>query len=249
MNNISTFITAHSDDLSQTNKHNLFLTISGSHLYGTARDDSDIDLRGTFAFSLHDLLGIYPFKQAAVFTDEVAGIKVDASIHEIGKFAQLILGHNGNTFEELYSPLVVYDCGILSELRTVCSKYITADLYHHYRGFLNKQLSMMVGKSVSTKDVLYAYRIVLTGIHVLETGEIVSNLPLLFDAHRSFVGQKVLSHHLNNAAPPVGYEASLLGWSDRLGMAYANCKLPKRPKDMSELNDLVVKVRKEYGNG
>ena len=78
----------------------IFATISGAHLYGFASPDSDIDLRGAFMLTAHDLLGLHPPDETITIVDKT-NIDLDWVAHDIRKFARLMTNHNGYVLEQL----------------------------------------------------------------------------------------------------------------------------------------------------
>src|SRR5262245_10296287 len=86
--------------------------------------------------------------------------------HDLGKYLRLLVKNNGYVLEQIFSPLVVTGEEFLAELRPLARRCITRHHYHHYRGFLatqRKTLEKQQPKMVKT--LLYAYHVVLTGIH------------------------------------------------------------------------------------
>src|SRR5262249_39897337 len=162
----------------------LFVTVSGAHLYGFPSPDSDVDLRGCHLFPLRDVVGLDLPEQTLERKLDLAGVEVELVSHELGKYLRLLLKKNGDILEQVFSPLVVTGQGFLDELRPLARRCITRHHYHHYRGFLatqHKLLDKQEPKQVKT--VLYAYRVLLTGIHLLRTGEVESHLPRLADVY------------------------------------------------------------------
>jgi predicted nucleotidyltransferase len=74
--------------------HVIYLVRSGSHAYGTATPESDIDLRGVLVEPKHYLLGLQSFEQ---FEDSPS----DTVIYGLRKFASLLSKCNPNTIELL----------------------------------------------------------------------------------------------------------------------------------------------------
>ena len=155
----------------------LFATISGAHLYGFPSPDSDVDLRGAFVLPVADLLRLHEPQETITITRVCAGVEVDWVAHDLRKFARMMTQRNGYVLEQLYSPLVVHGGPWLDELRAIGRGCITRHLYHHYRGFAKGQFKLLTGSAPTVKELLYAYRVLLTGIHVLRTGEVEANLP------------------------------------------------------------------------
>lgn len=75
----------------------IFMSISGSHLYGTSRKDSDIDLRGA---AIPPIEYFYGFKSFEQFEDK----ENDVVIWDIRKFINLLAKCNPNFIELLFVP-------------------------------------------------------------------------------------------------------------------------------------------------
>lgn len=85
-------------DFLRTNEHiknsTIFLTVGGSHAYGTNIEGSDVDIRGVALNSCSDLLGISNFEQ-------VVDNATDTVIYSFNKLISLLLNCNPNTIELL----------------------------------------------------------------------------------------------------------------------------------------------------
>lgn len=85
-------------DFLETNPHLgkniMFLTLGGSHAYGTNVEGSDIDIRGVALNSRSDILGMTSFEQ-------VIDNKTDTTVYAFRKFVGLIMACNPNTIEML----------------------------------------------------------------------------------------------------------------------------------------------------
>jgi predicted nucleotidyltransferase len=227
----------------------LFWTVSGSHLYGFSSIDSDIDLRGCFAAPLRELVGLKTPHETVEPKGELAGIEVEAVSHEVGKYLLLLCKHNGYVLEQILSPLVVTGVDFLTELRPLARRCITRYCYHHYRGFLQTQRKLMDKEEVvRAKTLLYAYRVVLTGVHLLETGELEPNLPALNDRFRLPYVPELIAR---KSAAETGtlleldiafHRAELDRWQQRLDAAFESSWLPAdAPKE--ELHQFLVDLR------
>ena len=75
----------------------IFKTMAGSHLYGTANENSDLDVRGVVFEPLASLVGLSPFEQF-----EHGG--EDTTLYGLRKFAKLALAGNPNIVELLFAP-------------------------------------------------------------------------------------------------------------------------------------------------
>lgn len=162
-----------------------FWTISGAHLYGFQSVDSDLDLRGCFLAPVRELVGLKAVTETVEPKAVVNGLEVEAVCHEAGKYLKLLTKHNGYVLEQIFSPLVLAGAEFLARLRPVAAKFVTRNCYFHYRGFIGTQRKLLE-KEVpkKAKSLLYAYRVLLTGIHLLETGEVQPHLPTLNERFR-----------------------------------------------------------------
>src|SRR5436305_7514190 len=163
----------------------LFVTVSGAHLYGFPSPDSDVDLRGCHLLPLRDVVGLDLPDQTVERKLDLAGVEVELVSHDLGKYLRLLVKNNGYVLEQVFSPLVVTGRDFLEELRPLARRCLTRHHYHHYRGFLATQRNLLDKQEPKiAKAVLYAYRVVLTGIHLLRTGEVEANLPRLAREYR-----------------------------------------------------------------
>ena len=227
----------------------LFWTVSGSHLYGFSSVDSDIDLRGAFAAPLARLVGIRPVTDTRESKDVLAGREVESVAHEAGKYLRLLAKHNGYVLEQVFSPLVAHGDDFLERLRPIAKRCVTTGCHRHYRGFLQTQRGMFEKEAVKkAKTLLYAYRVVLTGIHMLETGEVEPHLPTLNERFRlSFIPELIQ----RKASAETGvltdldvafHRDELTKWEQKLDAAHAASKLSAEPP-WDELDRFLIELR------
>ena len=225
----------------------LFVTISGAHIYGFASHDSDVDLRGTHRLPIEAILGLATPKETVDFSAMHQGLEVDLVSHDVGKYFGLLVKNNGYILEQVFSPLVVSGQGFLDELRPLAKNCVTKNHFYHYRGFFANQKKMIQKQEpVTAKAVLYAYRVLCTGIHLMRTGEVVTNLNQLAEQMGlGFVSELVAS----KVAEKVAFEFDIdehLGRLDdlerKLESAFESSTLPENP-DKQPVNDLLVRIR------
>jgi len=158
----------------------VFATISGAHLYGFPSLDSDWDLRGVQVLPLHSVLGLEAPKETRSLERDEGTVELDLVTHDARKFARLLLTRNGYVLEQLLSPLVVHTTPAHAELATLTPGVLTRHHAHHYLGFTRNQWALLEKEEVPrVKPLLYAFRTVLTGLHLLRTGEVEANLEVL----------------------------------------------------------------------
>jgi predicted nucleotidyltransferase len=152
----------------------------------------------------------------------------------------------------VFSPLVVAGAEFLHRLRPLARRCVTRGCYHHYRGFLRSRLAALEGESEKkAKTLLYAYRVVLTGVHLLDTGEVRADLRELNDRFRlPFFGELIERKRTREfgtlpALDWAWHRDELRRWEGRLDRAYADSRLPDE-LPVTELNDFLVRLRLEH---
>ncbi|MET9802716.1 nucleotidyltransferase domain-containing protein [Streptomyces sp. NPDC006368] len=156
----------------------LFATVSGAHLYGFPSRDSDVDLRGVHLLPVTELVGLREPEETRTRMWDRDGVEMDLVTHDLRKFVRLMLRRNGYVLEQLLSPLVVYTTDAHAELIALAPGVLTAHHAHHYRGFAATQWRLFE-KSGELKPLLYTFRALLTGIHLMRSGEVQAHLPTL----------------------------------------------------------------------
>jgi len=118
-------------------------------------------------------------KQSHIRDDE----EIDLVTHEARKFFSLLLRDNGYVLEQLYSPLIVHTCPWHDELKEIARGCVTRRCLRHYLGFAANQWQLFEKESPRRiKPLLYVFRVLLSGIHMMRTGRVNANLPQCNDA-------------------------------------------------------------------
>jgi predicted nucleotidyltransferase len=239
----------HLERVARSGPEPVFATISGAHLYGFASLDSDVDLRGAFLHPLHDLLSLYPPPETISIDDQTA-IDLDWVAHDLRKFARLMTRHNGYVLEQLYSPLIVIGGAEFEELRELGRGCITRPTVRHYQGFASGRRKRLLEPRPTVKHLLYAYRVLLTGIHLMRSGEIVANISVLNEHFRLPEIDELTARKRAGAetmALDHGDLARFLPELDKLDQllieAHERSSLPLEPASAPALNDFVVRLR------
>ncbi|NEO85439.1 MAG: nucleotidyltransferase domain-containing protein [Spirulina sp. SIO3F2] len=229
----------------------LFATISGAHLYGFPSPDSDYDLRGVHFLPLTEIVGLTRGQETVERSELTEGLELDLVTHDVEKFFRLLLKRNGYVLEQLYSPLVVCTTPEHEELKAIATGCVTRYHSHHYLGFARTQWRLFAKASLQkVKPLLYVYRVLLTGIHLMQTGAIEANLltlndkfqlpylPELIDRKRQGAEQTVLSG-VDMAFHEQEYEQLV----QTLEQASEQSDLPNEPSAQAALHDLLLRVR------
>ena len=128
---------------------------------------------------------------------------------------------------------------------------ICKGLFHHYRGFMFGLEQLIAKEKVKkVKRILYLYRVLMTGIHVLETGVIESNI-LKLNEHFEIgtISELIEMKQLELSALPE--EKMLQCWDEiheleaSMTRAFETSMLPENPLGLQELSAWLVRVRKD----
>lgn len=234
----------------------LLVVVSGAHLYGFPSADSDVDLRGAHLLPVPALLGLDTPKQTVTRSWDDAGLEIDLVSHDLGKFISLLLQQNGNYLEQLFSPLIVWQTPWAEELRGLVPQgSIARHVYHAYAGYARGQWQMWQKETETgparIKPLLYAYRVSLTGLHLLRTGEVNANLTELAPVYGfGHLRELVAAKQQEKAALPLPmdeHNAALADLQEQLHDAYTTSRLPEKPTNRPALNDFLVRARLQLG--
>jgi predicted nucleotidyltransferase len=136
-----------------------------------------VDLRGAHVLPVEEVVGLKPPRDTIEAEEMRDGLEVELVTHDVEKFFRLLLKKNGYVLEQLYSPLVVRTTPEHEELKRIARGCITRHHAHHYLGFSRNQWRLFEKEQPPrVKPLLYTYRVILTGIHLMRTGEINANL-------------------------------------------------------------------------
>jgi predicted nucleotidyltransferase len=229
----------------------LFATISGAHLYGFPSADSDFDLRGIHLLPIEQVVGLDPGEETVEKSGVHDGIEVDLVTHDAKKFFNLMLKKNGYVLEQLLSPLIVHTTPEHDELKSIARDCITRHHAHHYLGFAATQWKLFRKEEPPrVKPLLYVYRVLLTGLHLMATGEVEANLLRLNETAKlpyidDLVARKLSGPEKGHLDTPdvEFHELEYKRLVAELELAGKQSHLPERPAEPTALSDLLVRLR------
>jgi predicted nucleotidyltransferase len=230
----------------------LFVTISGAHLYGFPSPDSDYDLRGVHVLPARDMLGLDHGRETIESSGIREGLELDLVTHDAKKFFLLMLKKNGYVLEQLYSPLVLHTTPEHEELKDIGRRCVTRYHAYHYFGFGETQWKLFEKEQPRrVKPLLYVYRVLLTGIHLMRTGEVEANLLKLNDVYRlpyidELVRRKLAGPEQSSLpdADLAFHRAQYERLRGELQAALESSSLPEGPSAQPQLNDLLLRLRR-----
>ncbi|MFI6015768.1 DNA polymerase beta superfamily protein [Streptomyces sp. NPDC051243] len=228
----------------------LFATVSGAHLYGFPSRDSDVDLRGVHLLPAADLVGLREpdeTRSRMWFRD---GVEMDLVTHDLRKFVRLMLRRNGYVLEQLLSPLVVHTTDAHRELVELAPGVLTSHHAHHYRGFATTQWRLFE-KTGELKPLLYTFRVLLTGVHLMRAGEVQAHLPTLLEQVDApaylpeLIAAKAEQEHGAADVDHARVAADIERLHGELDEAQTASALPDAPSVYDALHAFVVRARLE----
>jgi predicted nucleotidyltransferase len=229
----------------------VFATISGAHLYGFPSPDSDFDLRGIHLLPLQEVVGLQTGPETIEKSGVHDGLEIDLVTHDARKFFGLLLKKNGYVLEQVFSPLVVSSTSEFEELKEIASQCVTRHHAHHYFGFAETQWKLFEKENPPrVKPLLYVYRVLLTGIHLMETGTIEANLLHLNKSAKLVYLDDLLARKLAGGEKGRLTEFDLdfhrreyERLREQLRQTHEASHLPELPRGAAALHDLLVRLR------
>ena len=229
----------------------VFVTISGAHLYGFASPDSDYDLRGCHVLAAKGVVGLRKEPETFEVSEVREGVELDVVSHDAEKFFGLLLKKNGYVLEQVFSPLVMRTGGPHEELKSIANRCITRHHVHHYLGFARNQWKLFTKEDPPrVKPLLYVYRVLLTGIHLMRTGCIEADLTRLAEEH-DVAHLNELIRHKKEGSEQVRLKTADLEFHakeferhiEQLEEAGRRSRLRDTPEGRDDLHDLLVRLR------
>ena len=225
----------------------IFTTVSGAHLYGFASADSDLDLRASHLLPAAEVVGLRTGPETLQSDGWRDGVELDVVSHDLLKFAKLLNSRNGYVLEQLLSPLVVHTTPVHAALIELAPGLITRHHAHHYLGFAATQERLFT-RTGELKPALYTLRVLLTGLHLMRTGLLETDLGVL--SHLPYVPELIDRKRSAEHGPfPTALRAELERDVPRLRgeleAARDASHLPEQPEreSVEALHELVVRVR------
>lgn len=239
----------------------LLIVISGGHAYGFAQLAGNVDVRGCHISPTSDLLSIN--KPTMTIEREIAtkikgkDVRLGLLSNEVEKFIMQLLEGNGTALEELYSPIQVKITPEGKELQSLGKGCITKRCYYHYTGFGRNALGRLRTRMYrDLREILFIYRIYLTGLNLLETGEVVVDLNWLSDKYACTLPKELISAVDKGKTQPQTFEPDPLQirsvesdverLKSLMDESLGKTKIPDTPdeKTIKRLNEFLLKLRK-----
>lgn len=208
-------------------------------------------MRGAHILPAREAVGLLPKQETIEFSGLRGRIEMDLVTHDVLKFFTMLLKRNGYVLEQIYSPLVVHTTPEHQELKEIADDCITRHHSHHYLGFAATQWDLLQKDDPpQVKPLLYVYRVLLTGIHLMRTGRVEANLVMLNEEFRLPYVPDLVERKIHGAekgtlgsGETVFHEceyARLTAWLEEEAV---RSRLPNEAGCRDALNELLVRIR------
>lgn len=116
----------------------MFLTLGGSHAYGTNVETSDVDIRGCAMNNASEIVGLSNFEQ-------FLNTETDTTVYAFNKLINLIINCNPNTIEMLgcKPEHYIYMTDIGREMIDNRKMFLSKRAIHSFGGYANQQLNRL----------------------------------------------------------------------------------------------------------
>ena len=227
----------------------IYLTISGSDLYGFSSKDSDVDYRGTYLTGTENFLGLHSRR-------DVIEMKPDIVLFELGKELNLALKGNCNVLEHINATPIYRTAEYLDMKQMVNNAFPKNGLYNSYKGMAMFNYKKFIMKGRKTyKKYLYVFRGLMAGTYALQTGRIESNtetlnryfkipeIKTLIKAKRDGFENEEVTSIIEDGS----LDALIPALFDRMDKAYVKSKIPEKvdPQLWDEINSWLIELRTE----
>jgi uncharacterized protein len=229
-------------------REHLVVYLSGAHAYGFPSPDSDLDLKAIHIAPTRSLVGLRGESPARDRMEVIEGVEIDYTSNELAHALRGVLQGNGNFIERILGETALASAPSLAELRPIAMRALSRRVHRHYRGFAGSQLNEAEKKS-TVKRVLYVLRTTLTGVHLLSTGRLVTDVTALLDDHGFGAARELVARKRAGEATPLDGD-ELERWRGELGRAFTlldaaerASSLPLEPANADEIEAWLLEVR------
>lgn len=208
-------------------------------------------MRGVHVLPIADVVGLDAGRETVQTEEMRDGLELDLVTHDARKFFALMLRTNGYVLEQLFSPLVVETSDEHDELKGIGKRCITKHHAHHYFGFARTEWKLFSKEPAPrVKPLLYIFRVLLTGINLMQTGEVEAHLPKLNEKFRLPYISELIERKTTGAERGVLPGADLTFYQREYERLVAELEkeaersdLPDKTDAKADLNDLLIRIR------
>jgi predicted nucleotidyltransferase len=232
-------------------RRHLVISLTGAHAYGFPSVDSDLDLKGVHVESTRRLLGLSAPAPSHTKMEVRQGVELDYTSNELGQVLAGLLSGSGSYLERILGRFPLRETPELDKLAELARASLSRKYLKHYAGFSRGQRREFDHQEEPTaKKLLYVVRTALTGTHLLETGELITDLTILAPRYGFDTAALIAHKRLQETIPledevVTRWQPELDRVQARIDEAAARSPLPDEPpeKVRQEMNDWLIATR------
>jgi predicted nucleotidyltransferase len=240
----------------------VYITVSGSHLYGFPSKDSDIDIRCCHIEDTKSFFHLSAPSDIIQWKSEIKGVEIEFESMEILKTIGLAMGNNSNILEHIFSKnLLTTEPREFLSLKKLAKESISKVVYNPYNGMAEFNYRKFIESMNPTYDdklvkkYLYVMRAYLVGTHALLTGEIEPNIRFHLKKEWGYdsAEDKKLVRELIDKKEDAEYQVAALDHKQcreaiarmkaSMMIAKMESKLPEKPANREAWDDFLLNVR------
>jgi predicted nucleotidyltransferase len=207
----------------------------GSKAFGLAEEDADDDWRGIYLPPARLAWSLYRLPEQLEITTDAH----DEVYWELEKFLLLALKANPNVLEALWTPRVLFATPLAEKLRAMRTAFLSQHLFKTYSGYVLSQFRRMsaavrAGHDFKPKHAMHLVRLLHSGIHALDTGEILVDV--------SSRREELLAIK-RGELPFDEVQRRALELERAFQAAFERTKLPEQP-DFARVNAFLIEARR-----
>ena len=230
----------------------IFASVHGSRLYGFDTPQSDRDVKGCHILPLDMIIGLEETNPRVEIRED--GIPpISLVTHDARKYFNLLLNHNAQILEEIFSPITVRTTEAHKELRQIAQTHLTRRHSAHHLATARKLMLDRIERTDAPdiKFALHMYRCLLSGLHLMKTGEMEAHLPTLNTQAKLAHAQELLARRQGDPGDRyLSRQEVELCWKEHnrlvgeIQHTLKHSPLPEQQPGPERLNDLLVRIRK-----
>lgn len=217
-----------------------FITLGGSHAYGTNIETSDIDVRGVLLPTKEELIGIHHFEQKL---DE----ETDTCLYEFNKFIRLVCNCNPNVIEMLGCRDYIVFNEVGKRLIENAKRFLSKKCIVTFAGYATAQLrrleNALCHDSYSEEDKIKHIKATMevAMLKLEEKNDVFKNKGISIDADENGVN---LSIHIDNQ--PIAEVRAALNDLLTIEKTYNKLNHRNNKKDLPHLNKHAMHLFRLY---
>ena len=235
-------------DEESAKRAHLVVYLSGAHAYGFPSPDSDLDLKAIHVERTERLLGLAAPTPTFDRAEIIDGVEIDYTSNELGAALLGVLRGNGNFIERVLGATALRGSPELEALRPLVARALSRRVHRHYRGFAEGQLREL-DRTPTAKRLLYVLRTALTGLHLLRSAALVTDVRITAREHRvdgidALIARKQTGERASLSREEIdAWRGRVHALLDALDAAHARSVLPEEPPNAGELEAWLVALR------